>query len=81
MIETDAPWCEIRPTHAGACHVKTQYEARKKERFEPGVGVKSRNEPMRIRQVLEVLAAIRGESEAELAAAVHGNSVKLFGVA
>jgi len=35
---------------------------------------------MRIRQVLEVLAAIRGESEAELAAAVWENSVKLFRV-
>ncbi|KAH7985249.1 hypothetical protein HPB52_024227 [Rhipicephalus sanguineus] len=45
LIETDCPWCEIRPTHAGAKLIRTSFPAKKKERFEPGFMVKGRNEP------------------------------------
>ncbi|KAI8057864.1 putative deoxyribonuclease TATDN1 [Syncephalis plumigaleata] len=51
MLETDAPWCDIRSTHAGH-HYLTGLEwpeAKKKERFEMGALVKSRNEPMAMR--------------------------------
>ena len=51
MLETDAPWCDIRPSHAGAGFVKTTFESRKRERFEAGMCVKGRVEPCHIVQV------------------------------
>jgi TatD DNase family protein len=48
----DAPWCEIRPTHASSKFVKTDYAVvKKKERWEAGCMVKSRNEPSMIMYV------------------------------
>lgn len=79
MIETDAPWCDIRPTHAGYAHVRTHgVTAVKPERFTAGCAVKSRNEPASLPQVLEVLAAVRGESEDELASALLRNTTAFF---
>jgi TatD DNase family protein len=78
MIETDAPWCDIRPTHAGHKHVRTLLPVTKAEKFETGKGVKSRNEPALIRQVLEILAAVRNDPELELAAAIVHNTNALF---
>ncbi|KAI8645811.1 hypothetical protein BD408DRAFT_312787, partial [Parasitella parasitica] len=54
MIETDAPWCDIRPTHASFTHLRNVSPeemklyaplSKKKEKFEMGCMVKSRNEP------------------------------------
>lgn len=51
MLETDAPWCEIRPSHAGSGMIKTPIPSKKRERFEAGVCVKGRQEPCHIVQV------------------------------
>ena len=48
VLLPDAPWCEIRPTHASATFVATQFPSKKKERWEEGIGVKGRNEPRNI---------------------------------
>ncbi|KAG0358391.1 TatD DNase [Gamsiella multidivaricata] len=57
MLETDGPWCDIRPTHASYKCLSTMTAeqqalynptSKKKERFEIGSMVKSRNEPCTI---------------------------------
>lgn len=45
LIETDCPWCEIRPSHAGFKYIKTKFPTQKKEKWESSSMVKSRNEP------------------------------------
>jgi TatD DNase family protein len=48
MVETDAPWCDIRPTHVSFRFATIPFEQKKKEKFEMGKMVKSRNEPCTI---------------------------------
>ncbi|KAJ2958779.1 hypothetical protein NQZ79_g5695 [Umbelopsis isabellina] len=87
MLETDAPWCEIRPTHASFKYWKNVDESiqslyvppsKKKEKFERGFMVKSRNEPCAMGQVLYVVAAIRGLEPQELAEKVWKNTCQVF---
>ncbi|XP_074623362.1 deoxyribonuclease TATDN1-like isoform X4 [Acropora palmata] len=78
LLETDAPWCDIRPTHAGFKHIRTKFESKKKEKWEKGVCVKGRNEPAHIVQVLEVVAASRGEDAQSLAEVIYDNTLNLF---
>lgn len=51
LLETDAPWCEIRSTHAGKRHVTTEFAAKDRKKHDSGCMVKSRNEPCTIRCV------------------------------
>lgn len=41
----DAPWCDIRATHAGFAHVKTTWASKKADKYDAECLVKSRNEP------------------------------------
>ncbi|CAB3229083.1 unnamed protein product [Arctia plantaginis] len=80
MVETDCPWCEVKPTHPGYTHVVTKFPSVKKEKYMVGSSnqVKGRNEPVNIIQVLEILAAVRKENIDELAATIYDNTNKLF---
>uniref|UniRef100_A0A2H1VER8 Deoxyribonuclease TATDN1 n=1 Tax=Spodoptera frugiperda TaxID=7108 RepID=A0A2H1VER8_SPOFR len=80
MIETDCPWCEVKPTHPGYTHVVTKFPTVKKEKYNVGSNnqVKGRNEPVNIVHVLEILAAVRKENLDELATAIYDNTNKLF---
>lgn len=79
LLETDAPWCGIKNTHASKKHVITEFPAtKKKEKFEKGYMVKDRSEPCMIVQVLEVVAAVKGIEPGALAEQVYQNSVLLF---
>ncbi|XP_017758846.1 PREDICTED: putative deoxyribonuclease TATDN1 [Eufriesea mexicana] len=78
MIETDCPWCEIRPTHASAKDVITNFQSNKKEKWQPDKMVKGRNEPCTIVQILEVLARIRDEEEEYLCNQIYKNTMKVF---
>ena len=48
MLETDAPWCDVRSTHAGFQFVETKFETFDKKKFQYGKMVKGRNEPANI---------------------------------
>lgn len=73
MIETDGPWCDIRPTHAGYKYVKHKWEQCKKEKYINGKCVKSRNEPCNIINVLEVLSGIKNKNMKELGELYYNN--------
>ena len=61
MLETDAPWCDVRPTHPGHPHITTHFPTVKSEKkFEVGKTVKSRQEPCHIVQVFEIVCAWKG---------------------
>ncbi|KAK4336730.1 hypothetical protein RND71_043631 [Anisodus tanguticus] len=78
LIETDAPWCEIKPTHPSFQHIKTKYPTKKKEKFEENFMIKGRNEPCNIIQIFEVLCSIRDEKHDEIQEKIYDNTIKLF---
>lgn len=79
LLETDAPWCGIKASHAGHAHVRSTWEEVKKpEKWEEGKCVKDRCEPCHLKQVLEVVAGCRSESPEAIASSVWENSRRLF---
>jgi hypothetical protein len=80
LLETDCPWCDIRPSHAGARLLRSpRPEARDKKKHDEGAMVKGRNEPCSILQVFEVVSGAREEADVEaLAAQVHRNTMAMF---
>ena len=83
QIETDGPWCEMRASHAS-----TKYRAGapplpksvKKEKWEKGMMIKGRNEPLGIVQVAYAVAGIKGLPIEEVCKAARKNSVRMFGL-
>ena len=78
MLETDCPYCEIRKSHAGFQFIKTQFQTCKKEKPNPALAQRGRNEPMFIVQVLEAVAGIKQITEEELAEVSFQNAMKVF---
>lgn len=81
MLESDAPWCDIRRTHAGYVHVAKEIEAiggTKKEKFELGKPVKERNEPSATRLVAGIVAAVKGISVEQVSEAAWKNACDVF---
>jgi len=79
MLETDAPWCGVKRTHAGFGNVTTAFDtAKKPERRGAGQCVKDRTEPCHIVQVAEIVAALHGVEVAEVAEVTTGNSNRVF---
>ena len=84
MLETDAPWCDIRPSHAGHHFLKMSGapqipESKKVERFEMGQMVRSRNEPCTIQHVAWIVAHVKEIEYEQLVSQVYRNTMNMFG--
>lgn len=79
LLETDCPYCEVKPTHAGFCFLQTTFEKKVEKKFELGKLVKGRSEPCQIVQVAEVIAGAKGVSVEEVANACYQNTLTLYG--
>jgi len=84
QLETDGPWCEMRPSHASAKFTRdmgeVEWKSVKKEKWVEGAMVKGRNESCMIGRVAWAVAGIKGISVDELTEAAWNNTVKMFGV-
>ncbi|RMJ26029.1 deoxyribonuclease tatD [Aspergillus sp. HF37] len=83
QIETDGPWCEIRPSHASSKFLEgapVLPKAVKKEKWQKGCMVKGRNEPATIGHVAHVIARVKGVAVEEVCEAAWNNSIKMFGL-
>lgn len=79
MLETDCPWCGIRPSHASHKHVTTKFPTvKRKEKWTAETLIDGRNEPCQIGQVLEVIACIKQEPKEKLAEIYYQNTLDLF---
>ena len=91
LLETDAPWCDLRPSHASANQAGFSLkefdeksgvvwkDKKKIGKDDDGTSlIKGRNEPCRIAAVAAAVAAARGCSVAEVARAAWENSERLF---
>jgi len=83
MLETDCPWCDIRPTHAGYEHLQTTFPTKKEKQYNRELAkefcVKNRTEPSHVAQVAEVIAAVKGLKVADVVAASNRNVHRVFG--
>lgn len=79
MVETDAPWCGIRPSHASHAYVKTPVGVQKdKKKWERGCAVKGRNEPGCLGQVVDVVSGLIGASFEDVARETTKNVEQVF---
>ncbi|KAF2157466.1 putative hydrolase [Myriangium duriaei CBS 260.36] len=83
QLETDGPWCDIRPSHASSKLLDGAPEvprAVKKEKWAPEFMVKGRNEPCTIGRVAHVVARVKDISVEELCETAWRNSIQMFGL-
>lgn len=78
LIETDAPWCGVKATHAGEARINTVFPTKKRDKYESGFLVKDRCEPCLLVQVAEIVASLKGIAVNDLADATFANSRRLF---
>ncbi|SPC61851.1 related to 3'--_5' exonuclease and endonuclease [Ustilago sp. UG-2017b] len=90
MLETDAPWCDLRSTHASYRHIQLfkqshpslhplyQPPAVKREKWNPDSMVKGRNEPCMIGLIAATVASVKSVSIEQVADAAMYNTRWLF---
>ncbi|KAL7481429.1 hypothetical protein ACHAW6_007106 [Cyclotella cf. meneghiniana] len=83
ILETDCPWCDIRPTHAGHSYIRTSFPSKKEKQYSRDTGtkfcVKNRTEPCHVLQVAEVVAGIKELDLDEVLDTCCKNACSLFG--
>jgi TatD DNase family protein len=79
LLETDCPYCEVRPTHPGYSYIQTHWQAKAEKKFQRGLTVKNRQEPCHILLIAEIVAAVQGVPVHTVAEAAYKNSLDLFG--
>lgn len=92
LLETDAPWCDMRATHSSAPLLSSFAKARpdlaklyqptsvKKEKWDEAKMIKGRNEPCAIGCVAAVIAQAKGIAIEQVASAALENSRFLLGI-
>lgn len=84
QLETDGPWCEMRPSHASAAFVKDMgevpWKSIKKGKWIEGAMLKGRNEPCMIGRVAWAVAGIKEVNLEVLTQAAWANTTKMFGL-
>ncbi|KAK4972471.1 hypothetical protein LTR42_006981 [Elasticomyces elasticus] len=83
QIETDGPWCDMRPSHASAQFTKDAPEmpkSVKKEKWSAEAMVKGRNEPCMIPKVAYAVAGIKGVAVEVVCEHAWRNSIRMFGL-
>lgn len=78
LLETDCPYCEVRPAHPGYAYIQTHFEAKAEKKYERGKCVKSRQEPCHIVQVAEIIAGVKQLPLLDVAEACFQNSMDCF---
>ncbi|KAL0221460.1 hypothetical protein RCL1_001314 [Eukaryota sp. TZLM3-RCL] len=74
LLETDAPWCTIKPSHASFKFLNLKRDVVKREKFVRGKLVKDRCEPGQIVEVCEVVANVKGLLFQDVASTVYSNT-------
>ena len=83
MLETDAPWCGVKNSHAGISMTSAPDHwppTVKKEKFVPGAMVKDRCEPAHVLFIAQIVAALKGVSVEEVAATTRRAALDVFGL-
>ncbi|KAA8500053.1 putative deoxyribonuclease TATDN1 [Porphyridium purpureum] len=80
LVETDGPYCGVRPTHASATMIRSSWPANDKKKYEPHATVKGRVEPCHVLHVLEILAQLHDTSVEKVARITFENSQRVFGL-
>ena len=78
MLETDAPYCGIRRSHASHQYVDTEFSVKDKKKHSREALVKGRCEPCEIVRVCEVVAKIKGVAKEDVARAAFNNTMRVF---
>ncbi|CAL6061327.1 Deoxyribonuclease [Hexamita inflata] len=78
LTESDCPYCDIRPTHAGFKYLKNPPTGVKPEKWTENCYVKGRNEPNGVVQVIQVLAGLHNKTYDEVYDICWQNAQKLF---
>lgn len=87
LLETDAPWCDVRRTHASFQYLgdyKSPYSSVKKDKLakmsdSSETTVKGRNEPCNIEQVARIVANLRGIDLSHVVDQVWQTSCEVYG--